>query len=131
MTGFEPATSGATVRRSAKLSYIHRTAGKRNSIKRSGAGTTGGCAQGPRFPDGQGRKTCSAPALPYPTRPGPARPYFGTIVPSLDTGPGAEFRYVPGLSTIWSNSTPSSRTWIRRVCAPLVANVTVVACDSQ
>jgi hypothetical protein len=25
MTGFEPATSGATVRRSAKLSYIHRT----------------------------------------------------------------------------------------------------------
>ena len=54
-----------------------------------------------------------------------------TIVVSLLTGPGALVRYTCGLSTIWSNCTPSSRTWIRSVWEPVVGKVSVVGCDSQ
>jgi hypothetical protein len=35
---------------------------------------------------------------------------LGTIVASFDGGPGAAFKYVLGLRTIWSSMTPSSRT---------------------
>jgi hypothetical protein len=51
---------------------------------------------------------------------------LGTIVESLPTAPGPARRYVLGLNTIWSISTPSSRTCMRGVWVPFVAKVTAV-----
>src|SRR5688500_17303586 len=44
------------------------------------------------------------------------------MVVSFFNDPGAEFLKVCGESTIWSIERPSSRTWIRIVCVPDVAN---------
>src|SRR5207253_1147437 len=49
---------------------------------------------------------------------------FGTMVVSPLTGPGAPSAYRAELITIWSISTPSSRTWTRTLCVPSVGNHT-------
>jgi hypothetical protein len=43
------------------------------------------------------------------------------VVVSLLRGPGAAFRYVVGLNTIWSTIAPSSRACMRSVCVPVAA----------